>query len=145
VTTLLTQAVARLLFVPTLMVALAVLVKGYGDTGDGFAAGVIAALAVLIQFVAFGHRRVERVLPLRFAPAAGFAGLALALAVTFAPVLRGEPILTHVPAPGAGVVHLGTVELITPVLFDVGVFLLVFGFAVSTIGAFAGRGERRER
>ncbi len=142
-TTIMTRTVARLLFVPTLMVAMATLVKGYADTGDGFTAGVIAALAVLLQFVAFGHREVARLLPVRYAPMVAFAGLTLALAVTFVPVVLGQPILTHAPAPGAEAVHLGTVEFITPVIFDIGVFLLVFGFAVSTIRAFAGRGEWR--
>jgi len=136
-TTVLTQTVARLLFLPALMVALATLVKGYADTGDGFTAGVIAALAVLLQVVAFGEREVAARLPLHRAPLVAFAGLALSLAVTFAPVLRGDAIMTHAPAPGATVVHLGTVEVLTAVLFDIGVFLLVFGFAISTIGLVA--------
>ena len=144
-TTVLTQTIARLLLLPTLTVALATLVKGYADTGDGFTAGVIAALAVLIQYVAFGAPEVARFLPVRHAPAVAFAGLALALVVTFAPVLRGEPIMTHAPPPGASVVHLGTVELITAVLFDVGVFLLVFGFFVSILESVARAGERRSR
>ena len=144
-TTVLTRAIARLLFVPILIVALATLVKGYADTGDGFTAGVIAALAVLIQYVAFGEREVARYLPVRHAPTVAFAGLAIALAVAFAPVLRGEPIMTHAPPPGASVVHLGTVELITAVVFDVGVFLLVFGFVVSILESVARVGERRSR
>ncbi len=143
-TTVLTRAIARLLFVPILIVALATLVKGYADTGDGFTAGVIAALAVLIQYVAFGEREVARFLPVRHAPTVAFSGLALALAVAFVPVLRGEPIMTHAPSPGASVVHLGTVELITAVVFDVGVFLLVLGFAVSAITMFARARIRRE-
>jgi multisubunit Na+/H+ antiporter MnhB subunit len=142
-TTVLTQAIARLLFLPALMVAIATLVKGYADTGDGFTAGVIAALAVLLQFVAFGEREVERLLPIRFAPAAAAAGLVLALVVAFVPTLFGRPIMTHAPGADADVVHIGTVELITAVAFDVGVFLLVFGFAVSTIGLIARARLRR--
>ena len=142
-TTILTQAVARLLFLPILMVAVATLVKGYADTGDGFTAGVIASLAVLLQFLAFGEREVDRLLPIRLAPRAAFVGLAIALAVTFLPVVWGKPLLTHAPAPGAEVVHVGSLELITAVAFDVGVFLLVLGFAVSTIGLVARVGQRR--
>jgi len=137
VTTALTQTVARLVFLPALMVAMATLVKGYADTGDGFTAGVIAALAVLLQVVAFGVDEVERRLPLRAAPSVAFAGVVLALVVAFLPVLFGRPIMTHAPAPGAAVIHLGTLELITAVVFDVGVFLLVLGFTVSTIGLIA--------
>jgi len=142
VTTLLTQMVARLLFPVAMVVALATLIKGYVDTGDGFTAGVIAALAVLLQVVAFGQGTVERWLPLHRAPAVAVAGLLLALAVTFLPVALGRPILTHAPPPSARVVHLGSLELITAVAFDVGVFLLVFGFAVTTIGLIA-RAPRR--
>ena len=143
-TTILTQAVARLLFLPILMVAVATLIKGYADTGDGFTAGVIASLAVLLQFLAFGEREVERRLPIRLAPLAAFVGLAVALAVTFLPVVWGKPLLTHAPAPSAEVVHLGSLELITAVVFDVGVFLLVLGFAVSTVRLIARVRPRRE-
>jgi multisubunit Na+/H+ antiporter MnhB subunit len=136
-TTTMTQTIARFLFLPALMVSLATLVKGYADTGDGFTAGVIAALAVLLQVVAFGVDEVERRLPLRAAPSVAFAGVVLALVVAFLPVLFGRPIMTHAPAPGAAVIHLGTLELITAVVFDVGVFLLVLGFTVSTIGLIA--------
>ncbi len=128
-----TRMVSRLLLAPALMVALATLLKGYVDAGDGFAAGVIAALAIGLQYVAFGSEEIERTLPVRFAPAAAALGLLLALAVTFIPVLFGKPLLTHYPPPGAEVIHFGTLEILTAVLFDIGVFLLVLGFAVETI------------
>jgi len=129
----LTKTVARLIFAPTLVIAVAILVKGYADTGDGFAAGVVAALAVLLQYVAFGHEEIERVLPVRRAPLLGVAGLGLALAVAFVPVALGKPPMTHWPAPGASVIHVGTLEILTAVVFDIGVFLLVFGSVVGAI------------
>ena len=137
--------VARLLLAPSFAVAAAVLVKGYADVGDGFSAGVIAALAVLLQYTAFGHRAAERMLHVRFAPTAAFAGLLLALAVGFVPALFGDEPFTHYPRAGAEPVHLGTLELITAVLFDVGVFLLVFGAAVGIIHLAAVAGGRRVR
>jgi multisubunit Na+/H+ antiporter MnhB subunit len=144
-TTVLTQIVARALFLPTLVVAVAVLVKGYVGAGDGFAAGVIAALAVLLQVVVFGREEVERHLGLRFAPTIAFTGLGIGLAIAFVPALLGRPIMTHAPARDVAVVHLGTLELLTAVLFDVGVFLLVLGFAVSAITMFARARVRREQ
>ena len=144
--TALTRAIARLLLLPTLMVAAAILVKGYVEVGDGFGAGVIAALGILLQYAAFGAREAGRLPPVRFAPAIAFAGLLLALLVAFLPTLRGEAILTHSPAPGAPVVHLGTVELLTAVLFEVGVFLLVVGFAIGAIDMIARvAGDGRDR
>lgn len=138
-----TRFVARFLFAPTLMVAFATLVKGYLGSGDGFAAGIIAGLAFLMQFVAFGEREVRRKLYTRWAPLVAMIGLALALTVTFSPMLRGQPILTHWPAPGEPVIHFGTLEILSAFVFDVGVFLLVVGFSVTSLTLLA-RAEVRE-
>ena len=144
-TTVLTQTIARALFLPALVVAVAVLVNGYVGAGDGFAAGVIAALAVLLQVVVFGHEEVGRRLRLQFAPVIAFTGLGIGLAVAFVPALLGRAIMTHAPGQGVAVVRLGTLELLTAVLFDVGVFLLVLGFAISAITMFSRARVRRER
>ena len=145
-TTALTRMVARLLLVPVLMVAAAFLIKGYVDVGDGFGAGVIAALGVLLQYLAFGRAAVERVLPVRHAPKLALGGLLVALAVAFVPALGGRAPLEHAPAPGAEVIHLGSLELLGAVAFDVGVFVLVVGTVVATIHLIAStvdeRGER---
>jgi multisubunit Na+/H+ antiporter MnhB subunit len=144
VTTVLTRAVARLLLAPVLMVAAAILVKGYADVGDGFAAGVVAALGVLLQYLAFGRAAVERALPVRRAAQLAVGGLLLALAVAFLPTLGGGAPLQHAPAPGAQVLKLGSLELIGAVAFDVGVFALVLGMAVATIGLIAGTRDEEE-
>jgi multicomponent Na+:H+ antiporter subunit B len=144
-TTVLTRAVARLLLAPVLMVAVAILVKGYADVGDGFAAGVVAALGVLLQYLAFGRAAVERALPVRRAARLAVGGLLLALAVAFLPALGGGAPLQHAPAPGAHVVKLGSLELIGAVAFDLGVFALVLGMAVATIGLIAGTREEEGR
>jgi multisubunit Na+/H+ antiporter MnhB subunit len=136
-TTLLTRDVARLLLAPTVIVALAILVKGYAQAGDGFAAGMIAGLGVALQYVTGDASRIESRLPVRWAAAAAVGGLAFALLVAASALVRGEPLLTHAPAPGAEVVHLGTLELITAMLFDVGIFLLVLGTVVGAVRAAA--------
>lgn len=132
-----TQSIVRMLLLPSFVTAIAVLIKGYTDTGDGFSAGIIAATGVMLQYLAFGYRTVEQSLPVRHAPAAVFLGLLVALLVAFIPLVRGEPIFSHFPPPGGEVIHLGSLELHTAVAFDVGVFLLVLGFAVHTIRLIA--------
>ena len=139
--TILTRTVARLLLLPTLVVAVAVLVKGYSQTGDGFSAGVIAATGVLLQYVAFGRRAVSRVVPAGLAPTAVVVGLLLALLLAFVPTLFGRPVLTHAPAPDEAVVSLGTLALHTAVLFDVAIFCLVFGFVVGVLDHIGGAAE----
>jgi multisubunit Na+/H+ antiporter MnhB subunit len=142
-TTLVTRIVSRGLLAPAFMVAFAIMIKGYVDTGDGFAAGCIAALAVLLQYVAFGPDVVERTLPVRYAPGAVAMGLAISLVVTFWPVVIGRSILTHAPLPDQHAIHFGALELLTAMAFDVGVFLVVLGFSVSTIRLIAGLGQGR--
>jgi hypothetical protein len=61
--------------------------------------------------------------------------------VAFWPVLRGDALLEHLPPPGASVIELGTIELITAVLFDAAVFLLVLGALVGIVHAIARSGE----
>jgi multicomponent Na+:H+ antiporter subunit B len=140
-TSVLTQMVARALLVPTLVVAAALLVKGYVDVGDGFAAGIVAALGILLQILAFGREAVARVLPIGAAPVVAMSGLAVGLAVFGVPLLLGEAPLEHWPPPGDKATTVGTLELITAVVFDVGVFLLVVGSAVTIIDALAGTDE----
>ena len=139
----LTRAVARMLLAPVLVVALAILVKGYVDVGDGFAAGVVAALGVLLQYVVFGRDAVARAVPVQRAGAVAFAGLGVGVAVALVPLALGDTLLEHQPAPGASVTTIGTVELITAVAFDIGVFLLVVGAAVGIIDAIAETAEER--
>ena len=73
------------------------------------------------------------------------AGLLLALAVAFVPVLSGRPLLAHLPPPGKKPVTIGTLELITAVVFDVSVFLLVVGVLVVLVHQLARPGEEPRR
>lgn len=137
VTSVMTRVVSRMLLLPTLMVAAGVLVKGYAQPGDGFSAGVIASLGVVLQYLAFGREQVRELLPLRGLGKLAFIGLGITLVVAIRPLFFGEPVLTHWPPPGQEPIYLGTLELITAVAFDVGIFLLVFGYATGVIDLIA--------
>lgn len=136
-TGVLTRTVAKLLLLPTLVTAVAVLVKGYSQPGDGFSAGVIASLGVLLQYLAFGRERAEKLPLVGLAGKATFAGLLVALLVAAVPVALGEPVMTHYPRSGSEPIYVGTIELITAFLFDFAIFLMVFGFVLGAIKLFA--------
>ena len=128
------EVVAPRLLGPAVMFAVAIIVKGYTDVGDGFSAGVVVALAIALRYITLGAERAERGLPvLRHAPTIAASGLLIALAVGFLPVTAGDPPFTHRPAPGADVAKIGALELISAVAFDVGVFLLVCGALVTVV------------
>lgn len=137
VTSVMTRVVSRMLLLPTLVVAAGVLVKGYAQPGDGFSAGVIAALGIVLQYLAFGREQVRNLLPLRGLGALAYAGLLITLVVAIRPLFFGEPVLTHWPPPGEEPIYLGTLELITAVVFDLGIFLLVLGYATGTVDLIA--------
>jgi len=139
------RAVARFLLLPIGMIAVAVFVRGLSSTGDGFAAGTVAALGVVLQYVVFGHREAERRLPVRRAPLAAAAGLALGIGIGFAPLLFGDPVFTHLPPAGEKVAKLGTLELATSVAFDAAVFLTVFGMVVGIVRELARAAEREDQ
>jgi len=133
ITSVLTRTVAKLLFLPTLVTAVALLIKGYAEPGDGFSAGVVGALGVLLQYLAFGRRRADRLPLVGLAAKSAFAGLILGLLIAAVPVLLGDPPMTHYPPAGTQAVYLGTVELITQFLFDTAIFLVVLGFIVGSV------------
>lgn len=132
------RVVARLLLGPSVVVAAALIAKGYAEVGDGFGAGVIVALAIAVRYVALGAEATERELPLlRHGPRIAVGGLLLALASGFFPLLYGDPPVTHRPGPDEAVVKVGAVELFTPLVLDVGVFLLVVGVLSVLLGELA--------
>jgi len=144
-TTVMTRSVSRILLLPTFMIAFAVMIKSYADIGDGFSAGVIASLGILLQGIAFGADEFDRLPLVRYAPLAAIAGVFIALCIAFGPVVAGKPILTHWPPAGEEVVHFGALEFFTPLLFDAGVFLVVFGFCVGSVSSMARALQRQER
>ena len=132
------EVIAPRLIGPALILALAIIVKGYQDVGDGFSAGVILALAIALRYIALGVDRAEAGLPiLRHTGPVAVAGILVALASGFFGVLLGDPPFTHAPGPGEEVVHLGTLELMTAVSFDLGLFALVTSALVAVMHALA--------
>lgn len=139
------QSGARLLLVPGWVIAIAIMLKGYVDIGDGFSAGVIAALVVVIQGLAFGSEELEQMVLARWAPMMAFIGLAIAYSIAFIPAIFGQPIMNHYPTMNQPVIHFGALEFITPVLFDIAVFLVVYGFCVGAMMAVSRAEVRHQR
>jgi multicomponent Na+:H+ antiporter subunit B len=140
------RVVARMLLGPSIVVAAALIAKGYAEVGDGFGAGVAVSLAIALTYVALGGAGAEAALPaLRHGPKLAIGGVLLALAAGFFPLLRGEPPLSHRPGPGEHVVKIGAVELFTPLILDIGVFLLVVGVLTVLLHHMAGPGKGEQQ
>lgn len=113
-----------------LIVSLFMLLRGHNEPGGGFIGGLIAASALALYNLAFGHEELRRTLKVDPHLISG-GGLLMSLASTFVAPLVGKPPLTGVwvtiPLPLTDGVKLGT-----PLLFDAGVYFVVIGI-ISTI------------
>ncbi len=135
--------IMRLMFPVIGLVALYLLIRGHDLPGGGFAGGLMLAIAILLQYMAGGARWVEdhlRVHPLRWMS----VGLLLAAGTGFAAMLVGRPFLTSYFAY-ADLGWLGKLPLASAMLFDIGVFALVFGATVLMLIAIAHQSVRSQR
>ncbi|WP_421992596.1 monovalent cation/H+ antiporter subunit A [Roseococcus sp.] len=133
----------RLLFPVILAVSIYLLLRGHDQPGGGFAAGLMLSIGILLQYMAGGTRWVEdhlRVLPLRWM---GY-GLLLAAGTGTVALFFGRPFLTTYFAY-ADLGILGKLPMASAVLFDLGVFALVFGATVLILIVLAHQSVRSQR
>ncbi len=111
---------ARAVTVLILVFSVYLLLRGHNHPGGGFVGGLVAAAAVTLQALANGPAAARRLLRLdpQVIAALGVAVAALAGIIGLA---AGQPFLT-----GLWVFPMG-LPLGTPLLFDLGVYLVVVG------------------
>ena len=130
-TSLILRTATRLLLPLLLLFSVFLLLRGHHEPGGGFTGGLVAAAALVLYRLAFGREIVRRVAPVDARALIG-AGLLVAIAGGSAALFVGRPVMTglwgRVPVPGVGDLDLGT-----PLVFDVGVYLTVVGVTLSII------------
>jgi multicomponent K+:H+ antiporter subunit A len=116
---------ARLLLPLALLVSFFIFLRGHNLPGGGFIAGLITAIALIVQYLANGVSWTHTRLPARTHPWIA-AGLVIALLTGLASWLFGRPFLTstfgHLDWP-----LVGEFELASAMAFDLGVYLVVVG------------------
>jgi multicomponent Na+:H+ antiporter subunit A len=112
-----------------LLFAVYLLWRGHNEPGGGFVGGVVAAAAFALYLMAYGvqsARQLLRVKPMSLLA----AGLSIALLSGVPAVVRGQSYMTAQWA-------LDPIAIGTPMLFDVGVFLVVAGVMLMMIFSLA--------
>ena len=138
--------VARLLLPMAVLVSLYLFLRGHNAPGGGFIAGLVLALALILQYVANGRAWVEQRLRTDFRVWIG-AGLLIAGAAGAGSWLFGAPFLTSTYAYWTAPL-LGALPLASAVVFDLGVYLTVVGatmLALVSIGRLEAAGEEAGR
>lgn len=128
---LILRTVDRLVGSLLLMASLFLLWRGHNEPGGGFSGGLMAASAFVLHAIAAGPeagRQALKIPPTLLIP----LGLAVALLAALIAFAAGEPFFTGqwvtLNIPGGSDVKLGT-----PLLFDVGVYLVVVGITLTII------------
>ena len=134
-TSLILNATTRFLLPLMVMFSVFLLLRGHNWPGGGFAGGLVAAAAVAQYALAYGTAAARRLLRVDPRTVVG-AGLLVALAAALVSLLTAQPLMTGqwvtLRPPGIPEVHLGT-----PLLFDAGVYLVVFGVVLTAVLAIA--------
>lgn len=112
-----------------LVVSLYIFLRGHNLPGGGFIAGLITAMALIIQYIALGQDQTEQMLKAKYGRLYEIwigVGLSIAGLTGLAAWFWGRPFLTsahiYVNPPIIGEMHLASAAL-----FDVGVYVTVVG------------------
>jgi len=122
------QTITRLLFPLMLMVAVFIFLRGHNLPGGGFIAGLIAAVALISQYLANGIEWTNKRLKTDMHKVIAM-GLLVAVVTGLVSIALGYPFLTsaftYLNWP-----IVGQFEVASAIAFDLGVFLVVVGVTV---------------
>jgi multicomponent K+:H+ antiporter subunit A len=134
--------VTRVLMPIAIVVGLYIFLRGHNEPGGGFVAGLVIAIALLMQYMASGFAWTQARKRIEYHTMIGL-GVVIAGLTGVGSWLAGVPFLTS----SFTYIHLPPIEefeLATAMLFDLGVFLTVLGavmlmlYSLSRIARFAG-------
>lgn len=118
-------ALTRTLLPLALLISVFIFLRGHNLPGGGFIAGLVTAVALVMQYVSHGVVWTQQRQRMPYHPMAG-AGVLIAALTGLGSFFFGYPFLTS----SFGHFHLplvGEFELATAMLFDLGVYLAVVG------------------
>ncbi len=140
---LLLVVVTRVLLPVALVAGIYILLRGHNLPGGGFIAGLVVAIAFLMQYMASGYVWAQRRARVDAHALIG-AGVLIAGLTGLAALVFGQPFLTST----FGHFHLplfGEIELASAMAFDLGVFLVVVGTCLLSLATLSRTGERAEQ
>lgn len=133
-TSLILRTASRFLLILLFQFSIFLLLRGHNEPGGGFVGGLVLAGALTLYAIAYDVRTIRCFLPCRTQPIIGL-GLLLAGTSGVWALLGGQPFMTgqwaHLTFMGLNL-HLGT-----PLLFDIGVYLVVVGTVLIIIMSLA--------
>ena len=133
----------RLLLPLAVLVALYIFLRGHNQPGGGFIAGLVVAVAILMQYMASGFNFADQRLRVDHHSLIG-AGILLAAATGLGALAFGAPFLTSA-FDYFSLPLIGEFELTTVILFDIGVALTVVGTVMLALAQLSQVAQRAEK
>ncbi|WP_395137710.1 monovalent cation/H+ antiporter subunit A [Schlegelella aquatica] len=134
------RVVSRLVLPIALVVSAYIFWRGHNLPGGGFIAGLVTAVALVLQYMAVGQARADMLLHAgggrRFVRWIG-TGLGIAALTGIGAFVFGHPFLTSAHGHPS-VPILGELPLASAALFDLGVYITVVGSTLLTLSVLAG-------
>lgn len=130
---LILSTATRYLFPLLMLFSVFLLMRGHNEPGGGFVGGLVAATAFVLYSIAYSIREARRVM--RIEPIQLIAlGLLTSISSGMIALLLGKNLMTGIWVPSDVPIlsHLGT-----PILFDIGVYLVVLGITMMIIFALS--------
>ncbi len=126
---LILSTATRILLPILLLFSVFILLRGHYEPGGGFVGGLIASMAFALYTIANGIAHARKIFPMK-PNVFIIGGLSLALLSGIMSLFQGNPAFTSIWG-SYDVPVLG--PLSTPLLFDIGVYLVVLGVSTSII------------
>jgi multicomponent Na+:H+ antiporter subunit B len=137
------RTAARLMLPLLLLFSVYLLLRGHNEPGGGFVGGLVAASALILLALAGGVSEVEAVIAVELARSAMAVGLFIAGGSALLPLFMGMAFmegiwLSDYLAPSQ---LLTEFDFGTPLLFDIGVDIVVLGMVITVVLRLMGEVE----
>lgn len=139
---ILLEVVVRLIFHALILLSFYLLLVGHNAPGGGFAGGLVAGLALVARYLTGGRDELGATVPVDAGRILG-AGLALASTMAILPLFFGQAALASAWID-LDLGPLGTLPLVTSTLFDIGVYLVVFGLVLDVLRSLGAEIDKQE-
>jgi multicomponent Na+:H+ antiporter subunit B len=130
-TSLILRTTIRLLLPLLVLFSIFLILRGHNEPGGGFAGGLVASAGFALYSLAYdapAARRILRVDPIKLVA----GGLLTAVSSGLFGILAGAPFMTGVWLK-FNLAGIGEIDIGTPLLFDVGVYMVVAGVILSIV------------
>ena len=129
---LILQVAARFLLPMLLLFSIFLLLRGHNEPGGGFIAGLVASSAFALHLFAFTPVQTRRLIGVDSSQLMGVGLMIAMFSGVIGVILSGSEFLTSVWWRGY-LPGVGELKLSTPLLFDIGVYLVVIGMVTTLL------------